>query len=89
MVGVSEGKSYGGLLAWANTEWRKFIDQLETIDPDVYNNLWMLRSNLSDPKSISSDHDKWRHLVQQAFFEGYQQGFSSRILKGDVNESDE
>lgn len=86
MTGTSEDKYHGGLLAWANSAWRKFIDGLEGIDPDVYKNLWMRRANATDPKSIDPDHDKWRHLVQQAFFEGYQEGFSSRILKGDVNE---
>lgn len=85
MTGVSEGKVYGGLLVWANSAWRKFINELEGLDPDVYNNLWMARANATNPKSIDPDHDKWRHLVQQAFFEGYQEGFSSRILNGEIN----
>lgn len=86
MTGVSEGKYHGGLLAWANTEWRKFIDTLEVADPDTYNNLWMAAHKTTDPKSIDPDFNKWRHLVQQAFFVGYEEGFSSRILKGDANE---
>jgi hypothetical protein len=78
----------GGLLAWANKDWRKFIDTLEVANPDTYNDLWMQVGDKTNPKSIDEKYQQWRALVQQAFFEGYQEGFSSRILKGDVNESD-
>ena len=63
-------------------EWRKFIDQLEAINPDVYKNLWM-KSDKTSPKVISEDYLKWRALVQGAFIAGYEAGFIDRIFKGD------
>jgi hypothetical protein len=83
---MSEGKSYGGLLAWANKDWRKFIDTLEVVNPDIYNNLWMQVGDKTNPKSIDERYQQWRALVQSAFFEGYQEGFTNRILRGDANE---
>jgi len=69
----------------ANNNWRKFIDQLEANNPDVYKNIW-LKAPASDPKVISEDYHAWRNLVQQAFFEGYEAGFTDRLFKGDRDE---
>ena len=73
------------IMETANQRWRKFIDQLEASQPDVYKNLW-LKAPASDPKVISEDYHAWRTLVQQAFFEGYEAGFTDRIFNGEQHD---
>ena len=62
--------------------WKKFIDGLEANNADVYLNLWMGTSK-AVPKIIGDDYQKWRHLVQGAFLEGYEAGFTDRLFKGE------
>jgi hypothetical protein len=62
--------------------WKKFIDGLEANNADVYLDLWM-RTNEKDPKIIGDNYQKWRHLVQGAFLEGYEAGFTDRLFKGE------
>jgi hypothetical protein len=66
----------------AHEAWKKFIDGLEANNADVYLNLWM-RTNEKDPKIIGDNYQKWRHLVQGAFLEGYEAGFTDRLFKGE------
>lgn len=66
-------------------QWRKFIDQLEANNPDVYKNIW-LKAPANNQKEMSDDYQQWRYLVQGAFIEGYEAGFTDRIFKGDRDE---
>lgn len=59
----------------ANKEWRKFIDILEIHDTETYRNLL-----------VSGDYPAWQNLVQKAFFNGYEAGFTNRLFKGDIND---
>ena len=58
--------------------WREFIDQLEAVNADVYENLWM-KKEPSNPKSISHEWQQWRYLVQGAFLAGYNRGKQKMI----------
>ena len=68
----------------ANKEWRKFIDILEQHDKETYLNLWMKVPSATD-KVISNDYQRWRHIVQKAFFDGYEAGFTDRLFKGKLS----
>jgi hypothetical protein len=37
----------------------------------------------TNPISIDNRYQEWRHLVQSAFFGGYEAGFTDRIFKGE------
>lgn len=92
MTGVSEGK-YGGLLAWANVEWRKWVDTMHgqhnpskvplTAEQSLFVDMWYPPKGNAD--TISERTMSWKYFVQQAFFDGYQAGFTSRILNGETN----
>jgi hypothetical protein len=62
----------------ANKEWRKFIDILEIHDTETYRNLW-LKKNVA--QVVSGDYPAWQNLVQKAFFNGYEAGFTNRLFK--------
>jgi len=62
----------------AGQAWRDFIDLLEEVNPDVYKNIW-IKAPKNDPKVIGEDFEKWRALVQGAFFAGYFRGKEKMI----------
>ena len=70
----------------ANKEWRKFIDILEIHDTETYRNLWVKVGDKTNPKTIDASYQQWRNLVQKAFFNGYEAGFTNRLFKGDIND---
>ena len=72
-----------GINLHAYEEYRNFIDNLEKNNPDMYLNLWMQAGDKTNPKTIDDNYHQWRTLVQGAFMEGYQAGFTDRIFKGD------
>jgi endo-beta-N-acetylglucosaminidase D len=67
----------------ANKEWRKFIDILEIHDTETYRNLWLKKTVA---QVVSGDYPAWQNLVQKAFFNGYEAGFTNRLFKGDIND---
>lgn len=68
----------------AYEEYRNFIDRLEANDTDTYLNLWMQVGDKTNPKTIDANYQQWRTLVQGAFIEGYQAGFTDRLFKGET-----
>ena len=60
----------------AHMEWRKFINDLEANNADVYLNLWM-KAPADNPT-----------LVQGAFLAGFEAGFTARLFNGEQDGED-
>ncbi len=73
----------------AANRWRGFVDAMHTNknlpateEQKTFMTLWYAEN--SDPAFINERTMSWKWLVQMAFIDGYEAGFTDRIFKGDV-----
>jgi deoxyadenosine/deoxycytidine kinase len=74
-----------GIYKEAANMWRDFVDAMhpdknisyETEEQKTFMALWYQDTN-------DKTYQQWRWLVQIAFINGYEKGFTDRIFKGDL-----